>query len=98
MVYEYADNLLLVHRLLMYEDNKICCKGDNSFRLERINHDKVVGKVVGKVVMAKRGNKLIRIPKVSERFLKDSYYIGVLFENFNNDVMKLKNSKEYKMF
>ena len=46
LVFEYEDEGLKIHRLLKVKNEKYYCKGDNSFRLECINKNQVVGKVV----------------------------------------------------
>lgn len=45
LVYSYKNEGLLVHRLLRKE-SRYYCKGDNTFRLEDISFDDIIGKVV----------------------------------------------------
>lgn len=40
------DCKILVHRILKIDNGRIYCKGDNSFRLERISSDEILGKVI----------------------------------------------------
>ena len=46
VLFDYADEGLLVHRILRVDDDLFFCKGDNSFRLELISYDSIIGKVL----------------------------------------------------
>lgn len=82
-----------MHRLLASEDETFYCKGDNSFRVERIIFDDIIGKVS----MVKRNNRLIHIAEVSECFICASYTIGKLFEHFKGDVEQVKCTQEFQL-
>lgn len=42
----FYNNKLLVHRIVKYVNELLYCKGDNSFRIEKVSYSDVVGKVV----------------------------------------------------
>lgn len=46
LVFIYKDNSIVAHRLLK-QNEKLYCKGDNSFLLEHVNRTNVLGKVIG---------------------------------------------------
>ena len=46
IIFTYKGDELLVHRLLRVKNKTYFCKGDNAFRLEDINEDQILGKVV----------------------------------------------------
>ena len=45
IVFNYKNEGILIHRLLKY-DGRYFCKGDNAFRLEDIEYNKIIGKAV----------------------------------------------------
>lgn len=67
LVYIY-NNEKLVHRLLAMDDKYFYCKGDNSFRLETITKEQIIGKAV----FIKRGNGVLKIPNVHKNFISMS--------------------------
>lgn len=90
LVFRYADNELLVHRLLKMEDEMYYCKGDNSFRLEEVSSNDIVG-----AVLYINGTPVV---KSSKKFIKASLDINKLFieQNYNTDLVKESNTyKEY---
>ena len=46
VVFMYKENEPLVHRLVKIKGNTFYCKGDNTFRLEDITREQILGKVV----------------------------------------------------
>ena len=46
IVFQYKDNSFLVHRLLKIQNGRFFCKGDNSFRMEDVEKDRIVGYVL----------------------------------------------------
>ena len=45
LVFDYKNEGLLIHRLLKHT-NRYFCKGDNSFRLEDIDYNQIIGKAI----------------------------------------------------
>lgn len=74
LVYEYKNEGLLAHRLLRIDLGRYFCKGDNSFRLEDITLDQIVGKIV-----------LEHDPGNTPVFLQASYEIERLFRRCGYD-------------
>ena len=48
LVFLYGDDELLIHRCIEADwDNQVyICKGDNAFRLEKVDHEAILGKVI----------------------------------------------------
>ena len=46
LAFLYKDNLMLVHRLVAIKNNRYYIKGDNAFRMEDVEFDSIVGKVI----------------------------------------------------
>lgn len=90
LVFVYKSNELLVHRLLKKEHNIYFCKGDNSFRLEDITYEKIVGKVT------KINN--LEIPTCPPDLIEQSFNIHKKLATLNYDIVKLKNSIMYKTY
>lgn len=57
LVYLYKSEGILTHRLLQIENKRYYCKGDSSFRLEDIDYESILGKIV-KVI---RNNNIISL-------------------------------------
>ena len=90
LVFKYKYGEILVHRLLKKCENIFFCKGDNSFRLEDIVEDDIIGKV------SLLNNKCLPIIPV---YLTDfSYMIGRLFKCNAYDFEKVKSSKIYRFY
>lgn len=85
-VYEYN---VLVHRILKIKNGFLYCKGDNSFRLEHISFDEILGKVT-------KVNDL-EIRMFSRKLLRLSYGIGKIFEK-NRSVEFTKSKLKYKRY
>lgn len=88
VVFVYDHNIL-VHRILKIENDNIFCKGDNSFRLEQVPLNEVMGKVdmVNGIKVGLFPRKLIRL----------SYRIGKIFEK-NKNVEMTRNKFQYKKY
>lgn len=83
LVYAYRSEQYLIHRLLRCINNRYYCKGDNSFRIEDVGKQDILGQV--EFVLR---NDHIIIPKdVTPEFIKSSLKIGLEFLNngFNRD-------------
>ena len=97
LVFDYKEEGLLVHRLLAIRDGYVC-KGDNAFRLEKINHECVLGKVIsinGADVEKWSLWKCILSYRIGKTFLKHKNVVAVkktLIYRFYSLVV-LKNKK-----
>lgn len=88
IVFEYEGNIL-VHRILKIDNGYVCCKGDNSFRLEKVAFSEIIGKVE-----SVNGEKL---NPISIELINLSYCIGCDFEN-NKSIEKTKKQGNYKKY
>lgn len=87
LVYGYESEGILVHRLLRIENDRYYCKGDNSFRIENITKQQVIGKIV----IREDDNN-------NSTFINDSLKIGILYKRnfYNAETIKLHPKyKEY---
>ena len=89
LLFEYHGDLL-VHRALRKIPGGFWCKGDNSFRIESVTDEKVIG-VVDKICDR-------TIEKVSEEFLRDSLCIGKLFIMRHYDKEQVIRSQQYQKY
>lgn len=87
LVFIYKNNDLLVHRLLKIEKDRYFCKGDNSFRLEDISSNQIVGAV-----------QLENDPHRTAEFANDSYRINRIFINNKYDISITKQDPEYHRY
>lgn len=90
LVFVYKNNELIVHRLLKKEHDIYFCKGDNSFRLEDITYEKIVGKVT-------KVNNLNISPCPAD-LIEQSLNIHKKLATLNYDIVKLKNTIMYKTY
>ena len=84
LVYGYEPEGILVHRLLRKQDGRYFCKGDNSFRIESVT----IQQIVGKVIIERDDNN-------TTAFINDSLKIGVLFKRNRYNVEMTKLQSEY---
>lgn len=87
LVFFYKQEELLVHRLLKIEKGRYFCKGDNSFRLEDISEDQILGSVL-----------LENDPHRTEEFIEASYRINRLFRSCKYDAELTKKHEEYTQY
>lgn len=87
LAFFYKNNTLLIHRLLKIENGRYFCKGDNSFRLEDIDKQAILGAVIQ---VADRNN--------SAEFIAASYAINRVFRRCGYDVQKTKSTSEYTTY
>ena len=90
LIFNYKQEGLLVHRLLHVKEEKYFCKGDNSFRLEDITKDQIIGKVI-----LVDGNKLV---PCTDRILQFSYLVNREFVKCRYDTAKTKQSDIYQLY
>ena len=46
LIFSYKQQAILVHRLLKINAGRYFCKGDNSFRIEDVSYEQILGKVI----------------------------------------------------
>jgi PqqD family protein of HPr-rel-A system len=90
LIFNYKQEGILVHRLLYIKGEKYFCKGDNSFRLEDINKEQIVGKVI-----LANGNKPA---PCTDRLLEFSYLVNREFVKCRYDTQKTKQSDIYQLY
>ena len=81
---------LLVHRLVKIENDRFFCKGDNSFRLE----DLVLENIVGKVIYLNN----LPLPLFSDENIALSYLVNREFRKCGYNIEKTKNSGIYRFY
>jgi len=84
LVYEYKNEGLLAHRLLKIENGRYFCKGDNSFRLEDLTADQILGKV-----------DLEEDCNNTSEFIEVSLSLAKLFRKCRYDSEVLNTTQEY---
>ena len=89
LVFIYKDELL-VHRLLKIQEGHFFCKGDNSFRLEDLPYEDVVGKVI-----LRNGNEL---PPSPNWLVPLSYQVNRCFRKCGYDTEKTKKCSIYRFY
>ena len=87
LVFLYKHNELLVHRLLKIENGRYFCQGDNSFRLEDIEKDKIIGAVI-----------LSDDKNHNDDFIEASLAVSKLFRRCRFDIETTKASPEYEAY
>lgn len=93
IVYQYEGEML-VHRIIKKTATTYFCKGDNAFRLEKIEDTDVVGKVCKLF----RSGKRIPLLKVNNQFIEMSYKIHMLYLKNKFDKNIVKGMKIYKNY
>lgn len=89
VVFRYKDEGVLIHRLIKHTD-RYFCKGDNSYRLEDITFDQIIGKVV-----------LINTSSVlpwDDWKIELSYLVNREFVRLRYDVSKVLKTNIYKLY
>jgi signal peptidase I len=90
LVFNYQQRELLVHRLLLNNDGKYFCKGDNCYRLEDMSLEQIIGKVI-----LINGNE---VPRCSKKHIALSYAVNRQFVNFAYDVGKTNQTEIYQLY
>lgn len=90
LVFTYKQEGLLVHRLLKTEQNRYFCKGDNSFRLEDLSPEQILGKVT-EVNGAPA-------PDCPEQLIALSYSVAREFRRCGYDIPKTKQTPAYELY
>ena len=94
LTFNYKGEGLITHRLVKIFDSLYLCKGDNSFRIESISYEQILGKVSSIV----RENYRISLVDVDDAFLDLSYEIGVKYIKSCYNAEKIKSSEIYKFY
>lgn len=87
LVFFYKNDTLLVHRLLKIENGRYFCKGDNSFRLEDVEKNAILGAVIQ-----------ISDENNTPGFIAASYEINRVFRRCGYDVEKTKLTHKYATY
>jgi PqqD family protein of HPr-rel-A system len=90
LVFTYKTGELLIHRLLLKRADKYFCKGDNAFRLEDIEEEQIIGKVV-----SVNGRELVPYPR---QLTELSYRINRTFFRCRYDAEKTKQTDIFKLY
>ena len=90
LVFTYKQGELLVHRLLLKQYGRYFCKGDNSFRLE----DMAMEQIVGKVILINGS----AVPLCSNKHIALSYAVSRQFRKSAYDIEKTKQACIYKLY
>ena len=88
LVFAYKFDMLLIHRLVKFDD-KYFCKGDNSFRLEDVELHDIIGKVVkvnGKDISPWPKWKIDMSYKINRSFFECRYNIQ---KTIQTDIYKI---------
>ena len=87
LVFVYKSGELLVHRLLKVENDRYFCKGDNSFRLEDVDADHIIGAVI-----------LENDAHRNDSFISASLRINGIFRRCGYDIAKTRETAEYQAY
>lgn len=94
IVYKYKDQFLLVHRILFIRDEKYYCKGDNSYRLEEVKNEQVIGKVE----VLYRDNQKMEMPIFTDELIELSLKVNRIFCKFNFNIEETKKTISYMKY
>ncbi len=82
---------LTVHRLVMKHSDFFYCKGDNSFAIEKITLDDILGAVIFQNI----DGAIKKLSKPTRQFLRHSLKVGLEFCKIGFDKEQIKSSKIY---
>lgn len=94
IVFLLESQQLIVHRLLFKFNGYFYCKGDNSFRLEMVKPEDVLGGVKRII----RKDVEIAIPTVSKDFIKQSLKLNLAYQECGYNKEVLMRSESYKLY
>lgn len=98
IVFVYNMNLL-VHRILCIRQETLYCKGDNSFRIEEITYDDILGKVTGAMRSRAAAEQTeIKLPEPDEEFLALSMAVGREFLRLGCDRERMRESQVFQQY
>ncbi len=84
----FYDDVLLAHRIVQVQNDGIVCKGDNSFRLEHILIEDIIGKAI-----AQNGKYM---PELPAALLEQSLAIGQLYQTGDMKIAAIKEQPFYE--
>ena len=87
LVFQYNDTDLIMHRLLDKDGDSLICKGDNSFRMERLCGNQVIGRV------CRINEKALNNP--SEEFVMASLEVGALYLAYHGQLEEVQRDEIY---
>ena len=90
LVFNYNDNELLTHRLLLKKGGRFFCKGDNCYRLENVSPAQIIGKVTHI-----NGNEAA---SCSQKLIALSYAVGQRYDELNYDYILIQQTDIYKLY
>lgn len=82
---------LIVHRLIKIQNKTLLCKGDNSFLLEHVETNSVLGKVIA----VNRNGQFLDVPSVDDEFISLSYKVSKEFRKCGYSKRKISNNPIY---
>ena len=94
LVFNYSNVGLLIHRLIKIDNSKFYFKGDNTFHLECVLADQILGKVIH----IKRNDNFITLPSVNSDFIELSLKVNDLYKYYNYDYKKIIKNNIYLIF
>lgn len=94
LVFHYESNGYLIHRLLYASKGLYYCKGDNSFRIEVIKGEQIVGRVI----FVKRGKTIFTPSQVNKDFIEMALRINREFVLSGYNYQKVLNSDIYSKY
>ena len=93
LVFKYGENRIVAHRLLK-KNKKLYCKGDNSFLLEHIR----INDVLGKIMWVHRREKVIEPFKFDNELVDLSYKVSKEFRVCGYNKEKLSQKSVYSEY
>lgn len=87
LVFAYKNDEILVHRLLKTENGRYFLKGDNSFRIEDILFEQIIGTVY-----------IENDPNKTEEFIMESLAINSVFCSYHYNAELVYKSIEYQNY
>lgn len=94
ILFNYNEREFIIHRIVYADNNIFCCKGDNSFRLEYIYPEEIIGKVT----QINRNETILNIEHIPNELVSMSYKIGKIALDLNYNYKKIINNKTYKHY
>jgi hypothetical protein len=90
----YDENKVIVHRLLLHRKDRFFLKGDNSFRMEEVNYNNILGKVVE----IERDGYVFKPTPIDLKFISDSLDVHSEFVKCGFDHKKVLQTSKYMDF
>ena len=94
LLFLYDENKVIVNRLLLHRKDRFFLKGDNSFRMEEVNYNNILGKVVE----IDRDGCVFTPTPVDREFISDSLDIYSEFVKCGFDHKKVLQTSKYINF